>query len=88
MDILDQIVISHVPIQVMDVGVWKETASARRSYVTQKPDVLIVRIHKNESYFVEHKKFLNTMTGNGLFFFLLLSLIGDKLYVINNARLN
>uniref|UniRef100_A0A8W8L5S1 Uncharacterized protein n=1 Tax=Magallana gigas TaxID=29159 RepID=A0A8W8L5S1_MAGGI len=41
MDILDQIVISHVPIQVMDVGVWKETASARRSYVTQKPDVLI-----------------------------------------------
>lgn len=55
MEILDQIAISHVPILVMDVGVWKETAIAKKTYVAQKPDVFIVRIHKNESYFVRHK---------------------------------
>lgn len=31
----------------MDVGVWKETASAWQNYVTQKPDVFIVTIHTN-----------------------------------------
>lgn len=57
LDILDQIACLHVPILVMDVGAWMENASALKSYVTQKPDVSMVRIHANQKYFHNNKYF-------------------------------